>query len=112
LSFDDKINDWPIAPSLVWDGVAAKSLCALQMKIVACLLTRHKMRRRWSLGKNAHAPRIDSTIILLFIFGRETLVDSIAGLFSILVPSQIHSSSRVLMQLSESMGEISTKAAR
>jgi hypothetical protein len=39
------------------DGVADKSLCALQMKIVA-LLARRKMRRRRSLGKTARAPRL------------------------------------------------------
>src|SRR2546430_17675210 len=63
----DKINDMADHPFAGLDGVAAKSLCALQMKIVACLLTRNKMQRRWSLGENARAPRFASTLILLYI---------------------------------------------
>src|SRR4029450_7286452 len=73
LVVDDKINDVADRSFAGLDGVAAKSLCALQMKIAACLLTRHKMQRRWSLGKTAHAPRLESTIILLFILSRDWL---------------------------------------
>jgi hypothetical protein len=40
---DDKINDVADRSFAGLDGVAAESLCALQMKIVACLLTRHKI---------------------------------------------------------------------
>src|SRR4026207_341854 len=67
LVIHDKTNDEADRSFAGLDGLAAKSLCALQMKIVACSLTRHKMRRRRSLGKTAHAPRFASTIILLFI---------------------------------------------
>src|SRR2546430_9532936 len=74
LVVHDKINDVADRPFAGLDGVAAKSLCALQMKIVACLLTRHKMRRWWSLRKTARAPRFESTIILLFILSRDWLL--------------------------------------
>src|SRR5207253_4359497 len=60
LVVDDKINDVADRSFAGLDGVAAKSLCALQMKIVACLLTRHELRRWRSLGKTAHTPRFDS----------------------------------------------------
>src|SRR5438445_11498265 len=70
----DKINDVADRPFAGLDGVAPKSLCALQMKIVACLLTRHKMQRRWSLGKTARAPRFADTMILLYILSRDWLV--------------------------------------
>src|SRR6266487_1231354 len=86
----DKINDVADRPFAGLDGVAAKSLCALQMKIVACLLTRNKMQRRWSLGKTAHAPRSASTIILLFILSRDGLVRLDRGTVFNLLPSQIH----------------------
>src|SRR2546430_15507864 len=74
LVVDDKINDVADRSFAGLDGVAAKSLCALQMKIVACLLTRNKMQRRWSLGETARAPRFDSTIILLYILSRDRLL--------------------------------------
>src|SRR5260370_25314803 len=74
LVVHDKINDVADRPFAGLDGVAAKSLCALQMKIVACLLTRHKMQRRWSLRKTARPPRFASTIILLYILSRGRLV--------------------------------------
>src|SRR5260370_8546094 len=64
----DKINDVADRPFAGLDGVAAKSLCALQMKIVACLLTRNKMQRRLSLGKTPHTPHFPSTLILLYLF--------------------------------------------
>src|SRR5256886_17107345 len=73
LVVDDKINDVADRSFAGLDGVAAKSLCALQMKIVGCFLTRHKMRRWWGLGKTAHAPHFESTIILLFILSRDWL---------------------------------------
>ena len=60
LVVHDKIYDVADRSFAGLDGVATKSLCALQMNIVTCLLTRHKMRRWWSLGKTAHAPRFDS----------------------------------------------------
>src|ERR1041385_4482617 len=69
----DKINDVADRSFAGLDGVAAKSLCALQMKIVACLLTGHKMRRRRSLGKTARAPRFDSIPVCL-ILKRDWLV--------------------------------------
>src|SRR6266487_5883461 len=56
LVVHDKINDVADRSFAGLDRIAAKSLCALQMKIVACLLTRHEVRRR-SLGKTARAPR-------------------------------------------------------
>src|SRR2546428_6983297 len=81
----DKINDMADHPFAGLDGVAAKSLCALQMKIVACLLTRNKMQRRWSLGKNPPAPRFDSTIIILHILSRDRLLrPQSGGCFTIL----------------------------
>src|SRR5260370_25335265 len=84
----DKINDVADRPFAGLDGVAAKSLCALQMKIVACLLTRNKMQRRWSLGKTAHAPRFASTIILLYILSRDRLVRGNRGTGFYLLSSQ------------------------
>src|SRR5437762_1121778 len=73
LVVHDKINDVADRSFASLDGVAAKSLCALQMNIVACLLTRNKMRRWWSLGKTAHAPRFDSVPVCL-ILSRDRLV--------------------------------------
>src|SRR4029077_15616961 len=70
---DDKINDVADRSFAGLDGVAAKSLCALQMNIVACLLTGDKMRRRRCLGKTAHAPRFDSVPVCL-ILQRDWLV--------------------------------------
>ena len=67
LVVDDKINDVADRSFAGLDGVAAKSLCALQMNIVACLLTGHKMRRRRSLGKTADAPRFDSVPVCLIL---------------------------------------------
>src|SRR5437773_7836429 len=63
----DKINDVADRSFAGLDGVAAKSLYALQMNTVACLITRHKMRRRWSLGKTARAPRFDSVPVCLIL---------------------------------------------
>ena len=63
----DKINDVADRSSARFDGVAFKSLCALQMNIVACLLTRHKMRRWWSLGKTARAPRFTPIPVCLIL---------------------------------------------
>src|SRR5438046_8772603 len=68
LVVDDKINDMADCPFAGLDGVAAKSLCALQMKIVACLLTGHKMRRRRRLGKTSHAQRFDSCPVPLILY--------------------------------------------
>src|SRR5437868_15457289 len=102
---DDKINDVADRSFAGLDGVAAKSLCALQMKIVACLLTRNKMQRRWSLGKTARAPRFDSTIILLYILSRDRLVRLNRGTVFNLLPSQIHEQAvAVLMQVFKNMG--------
>src|SRR6266513_4169793 len=110
---DDKINDVADRSFAGLDGVAAKSLCALQMKIVACFLTRHKMRRRRRLGKTAHAPRFESTIILLFILSRDWLVRLNRGTVFNLLPSQIHKQAvAVLMQVSESMGRNQHQSAR
>src|SRR5438309_10489962 len=67
LVVHDKIYDMADRSFAGLDGVAAKRLCALQMNIVACLLTRHKMRRRWSLGKTAHAPPFDSVPVCLIL---------------------------------------------
>src|SRR6266542_1343717 len=89
LVVHDKINDVADRPFVGLDGVAAKRLCALQMKIVACLLTRHKMRRWWSLWKTAHAPRFDSVPVCL-IFLRDWLVRLNRGTVFNLLPSQIH----------------------
>src|SRR5882762_25195 len=86
----DKIYDVADRSFAGLDGVAAKSLCALQMNIVACLLTRHKMRRRWSLGKTSDAPRVASTIILLLILARGWLVRLSRGTVFNLLPSQVH----------------------
>ena len=55
LAIHDKINDVADRSFTGLDGVAAKSLCALQMKIVACMITGLKTRRRRSLGKTARA---------------------------------------------------------
>src|SRR4029450_13981796 len=90
LGVDDKIDDVADRSFAGLDGVAAKSLCALQMKIVASWLTRNKMRRRWSLGKTAHAPRFESTIRLLFILSRDWLVRLNRGTVFNLLSSQIH----------------------
>src|SRR5213083_433493 len=112
LVVHDKINDVADRSFAGLDGVAPKSLCALQMKI-ACLLTRHKMRRRRSLGKTAHAPPFDSTIILLFILSRNWLVRLNRGTVFNLSPSQIHEQAvAVLMQVSESMTRNQHQAAR
>src|SRR5947209_19204908 len=109
----DKINDVADPPFAGLDGVAAKSLCALQMKIVACLLTRKKMQRRWSLGKAARAPRSDSMIIRLYILSRDRLVRLNRGTVFNLLPSQIHEQAvGVLVQVSESMGRNQHQAAR
>src|SRR6266446_9521859 len=113
LLVDDKINDMADRSFAGLDGVAAKSLCALQMKIVACLLTRHKMQRWWSLGKTTHAPRSASTIILLYILSRDRLVRLNRGTVFNLLPSQIHEQAvAVLMQVSENMGRNQHQAAR
>src|SRR6266481_1508181 len=104
LVVHDKINDVADRSFAGLDGVAAKSLCALQMKIVACLLTRNKMQWRWSLGKTAHAPRFDSVPVSL-ILQRDWLVRLNRGTVFNLLPSQIHKQAvAVLMQVSESMG--------
>src|SRR5882724_6750764 len=113
LVVDDKINDVADRSFAGLDGVAAKSLGALQMKIVACLLTRHKMRRRRSLGKTAHSPRFESTIILIFILSRDWLVRLNRGTDFNLLPSQVHEQAvGVLMQVPESMGRNQHQAAR
>src|SRR4030095_10386126 len=67
LVVDDKINDVADRSFAGLDGLAAKSMCALQMKIVAGSLTRHKMRRRRSLGKTAHAPRFAPVPVCLIL---------------------------------------------
>src|SRR6266481_9106213 len=90
LVVHDKINDVADRSFAGLDGVAAKSLCALQMKIVACSLTRHKMRRRRSLGETADAPRFASTIVLLCILSRDWLVRLNRGTVFNLLSSQIH----------------------
>src|SRR4030095_13124619 len=90
-------------------------LCALQMKIVACSFTRHKMRRRRSLGKTAHAPRFAPvvTIIQLFILSRDRFVRLNRGTVFNLLSSQIHEQAvGVLTQVSESMGRNQHQAAR
>src|SRR4029077_9482137 len=74
----DKIYDMANRSFAGLDGVAAKSLCALQMNILTCLLTRHKMRRWWSLGKTAHAPRFDSVPVCL-ILQRDWLLGANTG---------------------------------
>src|SRR5437660_7640641 len=94
------------------DGVAAKSLCALQMNIVACLLTGHEMRRRRSLGKTAHAPRFDSVPVSL-ILQRDWLVRLNRGTVFNLLPSQIHEQAvAVFMQVFKNMGRNQHQAAR
>src|SRR4030095_3158915 len=103
----DKINDVPDRSFAGLDGVAAKSLCALQMKIVACSFPRQKMRRRRSLGETAHAPRFAPvvTIIQLFILSRDRFVRLNRGTVFNLLSSQIHEQAvGVLTQVSESMG--------
>src|SRR5438270_11629005 len=83
LVVDDKINDVADRSFAGLDGVAVKSLCALQMKIVACSLIRHKWRRRRSLGKTAPHPTFRPHPSMLDIVARLACADSIAGLFSI-----------------------------
>src|SRR6267378_2848407 len=73
LVVHDKINDVADRSFAGLDGVAVNSLCALQMKIVACSLTRHKMRRRRRLGETAHAPRFAPVPVCL-ILQRDWLV--------------------------------------
>src|SRR4029077_5429908 len=90
LVVDDKINDMADRSFAGLDEIAAKSLCALQMKIVACLLTGRKMRRGWSLGKTVDDPAIDCTIILLVVLSRDWLVRLNRGTVFNLLPSQIH----------------------
>src|SRR6188474_3185462 len=108
----DKINDVANRSFAGLDGVAAKSLRALQMKIVACLLTGHKTRRRRSLGKTAGAPRFDSVPVCL-ISQRDWLVRLNGGTVFNLVPSQIHEQAvGVLTQVSESLGRNQHQAAR
>src|SRR6266850_8170556 len=57
LVVHDKINDVADRSFAGLNWIAAKSLCALQMKIVACSLTRRKWRWRRSLWETACAPR-------------------------------------------------------
>src|ERR1051325_2631409 len=104
LVVDDKINDVADRSFAGLDRVAAKSLCALQMKLVACLLTGHKMRRRRSLRKTARAPRFDSVPVCLML-KRDWLVQLNRGTVFNLLPSQIHEQTvAVLMQVFKSMG--------
>ena len=63
----DKINDVADRSAAGLDGVAAKSPRALQMKIVASWLTRHKMRRRRSLWETARAPRFAPVPLCLIL---------------------------------------------
>src|SRR4029077_10529192 len=56
LVVHDKIYDVADRSFASLDGIAAKSLCALQMKIVACLLIRPKMRRGGGFGKKPRPP--------------------------------------------------------
>src|SRR5206468_10909228 len=110
LVVHDKINDVADRSFAGLDGVAAKSLYALQMNTVACLLTRHKMRRRWSLGKTAYAPRFDSVCLIL---QRGWLVRLNRGTGFNLLPSQIHEQAvAILMQVSESVGRNQHQATR
>ena len=55
LVVDDKIIDVADGSIAGLNGGRSQPAC-LQMKIVACTLTCHKMRRWWSLGKIPHAP--------------------------------------------------------
>src|SRR5258708_22449517 len=89
LVVDDKINDVADRSFAGLDGVAAKSLCALQMNIVTCLLTRHKMRRWWGLGKNAPAPRFDSLPVCL-VFSRGWVLRLHRGAVFYFLSRQIH----------------------
>src|SRR6266496_180455 len=112
LVVDDKINGVADRSFAGLDGVAAKSLCALQMKIVASWLSRHKMRRRRSLGKTARAPLFDSVPVCL-ILQRDWLVRLNRGTVFNLLPSEIYDQAvGVLTQVSESMGRNQHQAAR
>src|SRR4026207_1044414 len=103
LVIHDKINDVADRSFAGLDGVAAKSLCALQMKIVACLLTWHKWRRRRRLGKTVHAPRFEPVPVRL-ILQRDWLVRLNRGTVFNLLSSQIHGEAvGVLRQVYESM---------
>ena len=105
LVIDDKINDVADRSFAGLDGVAAKSLCALQMKIVACLLTRHKMAAAAEPRENRPRPTFRIQILLIFILSRDWLVRLNRGTDFNLLPSRIHGEAvGVLMQVSESMG--------
>src|SRR6202035_4172211 len=102
LVVHDKINDVADRSFAGLNGVAANSLCALQMKIVACSLTRHKMRRR-SLGETAYAPRFAPVPVCL-ILQRDWLVRLNRGTVFNVLSSQIHEQAvGLLKQVSESM---------
>src|SRR6266446_784673 len=112
LVVHNKINDVADRSFAGLDGVAAKSLCALQMKIVACLLTRHELRRWRSLGKTALAPRFAPVPVSL-IWCRDRLVRLNRGTVFNLLPSQIHEQAvGLLTQVSESTGRNQHQPAR